>query len=317
MDRERKFTSKDYLALGLSLLLACCAWFIHNLSLSYSSLAQCSFVVKCELAGRANLSSTVSEAAARLEMNGYDLAVSRLAANRKPRTVEVSQEDVHYMQGDLYYMAKDDLAKYFHEFFGAEAKLEYFVTDTVFLHFPEMENRRVPVKLLHSISFKPQYMASGEMRVMPDSVYVYGKKGQLDAVEFVATELVDYSDVSSELYGEVSLKPIRDLRISASKVQFSLPVVRYVEQEFSIGVSAVNTPANVELQVMPATARIRMKSVFPGILNAESISVAVDYLEFEVGRSGKCIGRISGLPEEVLSYTVEPLVFDCIIKNDY
>lgn len=303
--------------MGLSLLLACCAWFIHNMSLSYSGLAQCRFVTRCELDGRSNLSSSASEIAARLEMSGYDLAASRYALRGKPRVVDVSPEDVHFLQDDIYYMAKDDLAKYFHDFFGADAKLEYFVTDTVFLSFPEMDYRKVPVRLLSSISFKPQYMASGELRATPDSVYVYGKKDMLDAVEFVATEMVDYSNVSSEIYGEVDLKPIKDVRISMSKVQFTLPVVRYVEQELPVGVRAVNVPGDVGMQIMPATARIKVKSVFPGIHDTDSLSVCVDYSDFESGRSGKCLGRVCGLPNGVLNYSVEPRVFDCILRNDY
>lgn len=313
----RKFTSKDYLALGLSLLLACAAWFVHNLSLSYSGLSQCSFIVQCELDGRANVSSTVSEVVARLEMSGFNLAASKYASHRKPRRVEVSPEDVHYMHGDVFYMAKDDFSKYFHDFFGSDAKLEYFVTDTLFLNFPETDNRKVPVRLLSSISFKPQYMASGDLRVTPDSVYVYGKKDLLESVEFVATEIIDYYDVSSDLYGEVELKPLRDLRLSTSKVQFTMPVVRYVEQEFSVAVNAVNVPGNVEIQVIPAVAKVRMKTVFPGVSDASEIQVSVDYAEFEAGRSGKCLAELSILPDGVLEYSVEPQVFECIIRNDY
>ncbi len=317
MDRGGKFTSTDYLALGLSLLLACCWWFIHNMSLSYSGLAQCRFVVKCELDGRSNLSSSASEVAARLEMSGFDLAMSRYEMRRKPRGVEISPEDVHYLQGDTYYMAKDDLTKYFHDFFGVDAKLEYFVTDTVFLRFPEMDYRKVPVKLISSISFRPQYMASGKLRPTPDSVLVYGKKELLDAVQFVTTEMIEYSDVRSELYGEVALKPVKDLRLSVEKVQFTLPVVRYVEQVFSVGVETVNVPSDVVMQVVPATAGIRVKAVFPGVQDAGGISVSVDYVDFESGRSGKCLGKVSGLPEGVLAYAVEPRVFDCILRNDY
>lgn len=314
MSSGHGYTTKDYLALGLSLLLAFAVWFIHNLSLTYSDLLQCSFTAECEIDGHSNLSQSQASVVARCELRGSDIVLARIANGKSHRMVRIATDDMKPYRDDIYFMSHDELAKYFRDFFPSQSRLEYFVTDTVFFRFPPTDSRKVPVRAMASFGFRPQYIARGDLRLYPDSVLVYGRREYIDAVAAVNTNVMNFSDIHSDLIGEVTLAGIPNVRISASKVQYSMAVTRYVENEFLLDVTATNVPEGVILQIFPSSATVRIRSAYPGNLSDESLGVAVDFNDFERSISGKCTGVVTGMTESVLGYSMEPEVFDCIIR---
>lgn len=311
----KNYTPKDYLALGLSLLLAFAVWFLHNLSLQYSDLVQCGFVARCGIDGHSDIAASSAEVTGRCQMSGFDIVSSRFSRHFPPRIVEISPEDMHPYGDEVFYMSKDDLSRYVHAFFGDNARLEYFVSDTLFFRFPYVDCKRVPVHPVATMDFKPQYTASGELRLVPDSVLIYGKLDQIENISSVKTEVIRFSDISADLIGEVALEALPGIRYSERKVKYSLSVTRYVGQEFEVPVVAVNVPGDVDMQVYPQSATVRTRSVFPGMDSSDGIVIEVDYRDFEGSLNGKCVGIVRGLGSRILSHSVEPEVFDCILRT--
>lgn len=314
MPSGRNYTPKDYLALGLALLLAFGVWFIHNLSLKYSELVQCSVVARCDLYGHANVSANAADVIARCNMRGFDIVSYKIGSKSKTVTVVVSPDDMKYYGDDFFYMAKDELSRYFHEFFGDKSTLEYYVTDTVLFRFPSEDYKKVPVRAVASITYKPQYMPYGKLRISPDSVLIYGNKGDIEGIHAVNTDVISFSNVSAGIVGEIAIEKIPGIRISDERVRYELPVFRYVEQEFKLPVETVNVPSNVDAKVFPASATLKVKSIYPGLEDPSDLSVSVDFFEFEGSRSGKCLGKVTGLQSKVIDYSLEPEIFDCVIE---
>lgn len=315
MSSGGKYTSKDYLALGLAILLAFGVWFIHNLSLNYSSLVSCSFEAKCGIEGHSDLSSSPVEVTARCEMTGFGLVSNYLSGSDKVITVNVAPEDMHHSVDDYFYMTKADLTRYVYDFFGDKAKLEYFITDTVYFRFTSVNYKKVPVKMVTVFDFRSQYMALGEPRLQPDSVTIYGNEEHLSAISSVLTQVVRASDISSDVVGEAGIEEISGIRMSDTKVQYSLPVARYVELDLKVPVVMENVPKDSYVQIFPSTATIHLRSVYPGSDKTSDVRVALSFDDFEHSISGKCLGTVEGIPDRTISYTLEPEVFDCMLKS--
>lgn len=316
-DRRHLLSVKDYLALGISLMLAFVVWLVHNLSLDYSALVQRSVVATCEIDGHSNVCAMPSDIAASCEINGFDLLGIRLAGRRHPVHVEISREDMHHKSGDSFYMTSADATKYFHLVFSDKARLEYFVTDTVFFTFNSVEYKKVPVKLTANVTYKPQYMSVGGLKASPDSVLIYGNKEIIDAVDLITTEVVRLQDVESDMYGKVDLKPVKGVRLSARTADYSLNVVRYVQREIQIPVRTMKTPYGVNFKVFPFTTTLRYRMKFPSDASMGGVYVAVSYDEFNSSINGKCLGTVVGLPQEVLQYELDPEVFDGLVETSY
>ena len=72
-------------------------------------------------------------------------------------------------------------------------------------------------------------MASGPLRITPDSVTVYGEKARLDLVDHVSTVPVTLDDVHEAQHGVLRLRRIKGVRLSDEVISYELPVSRYVE----------------------------------------------------------------------------------------
>lgn len=307
---KRIFSAKDYLVLGLSMALAFAVWLVHNLSQSYSSIVQCSIVAQCDIDGHVNVSSTTASLAARCEMTGYNIL--KYKGKDKTFVIKFAPDDVQQISGDRFCIAASDFSKYFHDIFPDQTKLEYFVTDTMFFRFPAENFKKVPVNAVSSLSYKSQYLPLGPLRIVPDSVLVYGTEDILLGIDRVNTEVITLHDLSSDSYGEIRLEPLKGIRMSAVSAEYSISVTRYVEFNPVLPVVGKNVPPGVDFQILPSEAEVCLKSIFPSSSDFSDMKITVDYNDYLSSTEGKCVGSIENLPRTVLDYRISPDVFDCL-----
>ena len=300
----------------LSLLLAFSIWMIHNLSLKYTEFMQASVVAVCNIEGHAGMSANRCDVIARGQTTGYNIISNGLFSKNRKVSVSFDPSVMKQKSGELYYITSSDLKESAHLIFGDDVQLEYFITDTLFFRFPYENHKRVAVHPVHLLSFAPQYMASGALRIEPDSVTVYGEPYHLEEITHVNTEAVKLSDISSNVHGMVKLEKTSGLRLSEDIVHYALPVSRFVEIPVSVPVQTRNVPPGKSLMVYPSTVNVTLKCAFP--LSAditEGVRFCIDYTDFASSIGGRCIPKAISLPGGVLDYTLEPKVFECVLKD--
>ena len=300
----------------LALLLAFSIWLIHNLSLKYNDYLTSTVIAQCNLEGHSPLSINESDIVARCRVTGYKVILSDIRAHRKPVTVNFDRSVMKHKEDDLFYVVSSDLTEYAHLIYGDGVTLDYFVSDTVFFRFPEVDHKKVPVHPVYSVSYLPQHMSNGQLEVIPDSVTVYGEAYRLESIDKVFTEMVKYTSLSSDIQGVVRLEKIRGVRLSVDEVHYLLDVTRYVEISRSLPVKVINVPADKKLQVFPAAVTVLAKFAFPlsGAAH-EEMEVVVDYEDFISSISGKCPVRLSGLPSGLISYEMNPVAVNCVLEE--
>ena len=156
-------------------------------------------------------------------------------------------------------------------------------------------------------------MASGPLKLTPDSVTVYGEKARLDQVDHVSTVQLFPDDVHDTQHGVLKLRRVKGVRLSDEEVSYELPVSRYVEMRSELPVSVRNIPVGRHLDVFPSRATVILHCTFPPVRDPfESFELFIDYEDFSSSLSGRCVARSKDIPRGVLDYRVEPAVFDCI-----
>ena len=292
----------------MSLLLAFSIWLIHNLSLNYSDTMSVPVVAECNIEGHSNVSSNSSMIAARCRTSGFSLLRIRHQAKHKALTIHFDSKDLHHKDGELFYITAAELSNYVTEIFGDGVRLESFLSETVQFRFPFENNKRVPVQAVQVLSFKPQYMAMGQIRLQPDSVTVYGEPFHLENIDRVFTRTI-----KSSAHGVVKLEQVAGIRMSDTEVNYSLDVTRYVEIRSEVPIGVRNVPAGRKLSVYPSTATVVFKCAFPMSQDpTEDVSFYIDYRDFTNSIGGKCIAHASRIPESVIECSVSPEVFDCV-----
>ena len=312
--RKLDIDGRDLAVMLLSLLLAFGIWIAHNLSLQYSSLISVPVIAQSNIDGRSAESSNTVAVVARCRTTGYRLLNKNRSTKHRTLKVFFSPDDLHHDSEDMFYITSNELGGYINEIFGDNVQLESFVSSKVQFKFPEESHKTVPVQALSIVSFKPQYMAAGNITLTPDSVIVYGEPLHLQNIDRVYTETVKLESLSSVAHGVAKLElPRGNVRLSAQEVSYSLEVSRYVEISKEVKIGLKNVPAGRDLSVYPSEARVVFKCAFPMTFDpTDRVTFYVDYNDFAGSINGRCVPRVNGLSEGILDYTIEPQVFECI-----
>ncbi len=312
--RKSGINGRDLAVFLLSLLLAFSIWISHNLSLQYSSVVSVPVIALSNIEGHQAESSNTSPVVARCRTTGYRLLRKNRMSRRGQLRVYFSPDDLHQEDEDLYYITSNELSGYFSEIFGDNVQLESFVSSRVQFRFPAENHKTVPVQAISVVSFKPQYMALGAMKIVPDSVVVYGEPLHLQNIDRVVTEAITLQNLSSGAHGMARLEaPKGGIRLSVSEVSYALDVTRYVELHREVKVGTRNVPAGRDLTVYPSVVDVVFRCVFPLAYDpTEGVSFYVDYNDFASSINGRCVPRDSGLPSSVIDYSVDPKVLECI-----
>ena len=310
------FNRRDLAVLLLALLLAFSTWLIHNLSLRYNDYLKVSVTAVCNIEGHSNVSENRCEVMARCRTTGYQV----IKHNFRPRSLEVmvqfNPSVMKRKSDDTFYLTSSDLQEYSHLMYGDKVTVDYFVTDTLFFNFPEQDHKRVPVYLVHSLSFRPQYMNSSEFACEPDTITIYGDKYKIDKIDRVFTTPIRKGDLYENIQGLAPIEKMRGVRFSDEEVRYSMDVTRYVEIKNIYQVNVINVPADKRLRVYPSYVEATLKCKYPMVDEyLEDISFVVDYEDFILSLNGKCQIKATNMSDNVLSYQIDPVAVDCVLEE--
>lgn len=307
---------RDWAVLLLALLLAFSIWIIHNLSLKYNDYLTVPVQAYCNIDGHSSISSNTCDVVARGRAVGYKVLKFNLKGRRKAVTVEFSPSVMKHKEGDVYFLTSDALQEYTHLIYGSGVTIEYFVSDTLFYRFPDVDSRKVPVHPVYSLSFASQYMSDGQMNISPDSVYIYGEPNLLESISQVYTKPIKHSDLKSRVSGMAELEKIRGVRFSEKQVRYTIDVVRFVEMKSEVSVKCLNVPSDKRLMVYPSTVSVSLKCAFPLPAGFSSEpDIYVDYNDFIKSVSGKCPVRTGKLVSGIIDVDIDPVYVECVLED--
>jgi hypothetical protein len=313
--KSLNISGRDLAVFLLALLLAFSIWLIHNLALKYNNYLTASVKAECNLEGHTNISLNTSDVIARCRATGYKAIMSDIKARRRPVTVNFNPSVMRHKEGDLFYVLSSDLTEYTHLIYGDGVTLEYFVSDSVFFRFPEVDHKKVPVHPVYSVSYMPQHINMGELEVIPDSVTLYGQARTLENIDKVMTEPIKHTSLSSDIQGVVNIEKIEDVRMSVSEVHYLLDVTRFVEMKVTLPVKVENVPSDKKLIPFPSKADVIMRLSFPLENEPDGLELKVDYKDFISSLNGMCILEIASEPEGMISYEVDPVSVNCVLED--
>lgn len=306
---------RDWVVLLLALLLAFSIWLIHNLTLKYNDYMSVSVIASCSIPGHSSVSADKSEVTARCRATGYKVIRSYIRRGRNVQ-IQFRATDMKHKEGDVFYVTPSDLKDYSHLIFGPEITVDYFVTDTVFFRFPFENYKKVPVLPISSVTYADQYMAEAPLKVMPDSVLVYGEPFRLENINAVYTRPINFIDLSEDITGVSKLEKIKGTRVSESEVRYELNVKRYVEIVTTVPVTVVNVPADKNMLVYPSAVEVSLKCNFPLVDNPESgLRVEADYNDLQHSLSQRCLLNVSTPSRGVISSETTPISVSCVLED--
>lgn len=300
-----------YTAFLLSVLASLAIWLVGNLSQETTSLVTVPVVAHSSIVGRSESAIESVPVTASVTASGFRLMGLSL---RGSRAVDIRFDPDHFrhLEGDFFSISANNLVRYTEAIFGQQTKAQ-FASDYVTVRFAPESYKKVPIVAVRQIRYRDQFMASGEMTLIPDSVLIYGNPSRLDGIGQVITRQITRYDVDKSLHGKIRLEVPAGTRLSEPEAEYSLPVSRYVGVRETVHVGVRNVPEGKTLSVYPASVEVSFRFVFPISGNpASSADFYVDYNDFVSSIGGKCMVRVEGLPEMTISWESDPPFCDCV-----
>jgi hypothetical protein len=191
--------------------------------------------------------------------------------------------------------------------------LENIVTDTLSFIIPAQAYKRVPIVPKTDISYKSQYMPITEVKLVPDSVNIYGNVQEMDRISSVSTELIKGEEIMQSLSGVVKLNPIKGVSFSVSETIYSQDVERFVESKVIIPIVIENVPDDVNVTVFPAEVAVYYRQLYSLIINRNTgdFTVVVDYADILKNRIVQPV--LVRKPDDVISYRIDPKFVECVL----
>jgi len=295
----------------LAVVASLAIWLVVNLSRETTGLVSVPVIAHSSIVGRSEAAMESVQITANVTASGFRLLGLALRRNR-PVNVAIDPEYLHHTEGDFFTVSANNLVRYSESIFGPQTKAQ-LASDYITVRFAPESFKKVPVVAVRQLRFREQHMATGEIKLTPDSVLVYGNPSRISGIDQILTRQISKYDVDRSLHGKVSLEVPAGTRLSAKEASYSLDVSRYVGITEKVRVGVRNVPEGKVLSVYPSTVDVKFRFIFPISGNPTgSASFYVDYNEFVASIGGKCMVRAEGLPEMTISWEADPEFCECV-----
>lgn len=301
----------------VSLLIACVVWAMHTFSLEYSATMPCSVRVETNLEGYAPTSTARETMLLRGRATGFYLLKTRGSGQRAvPLEIHVDPRHFKPVEGEdgTFSLSASEIRERLDEQLGDRFVIDFTETDQLTFTFARQSYAKVPVAASLDLTFRPQYMQVGEVRLRPDSVLVYGPVKELERLTEVRTRNISYHSVDKNLQGSVGLEPVPGLRLNLDQVAYDIEVDRYVETTFTLPVTAIHVPDGRSLMILPSQVELTFRAPFRprgGRIMADDLSLVVDYLDYAASGSTRVIPKLV-TSRDVYSWRIKPALVECL-----
>lgn len=304
--------------IAISLLLAVFMRASYNLWQPHPVTVHCRIMLDTPMEGYEANSLSEEVLWIDAEAKGFEMQKYR-NSERKPLEVKVTLEP-EFIRRDLnrdnfFLVNSRDLYNGIVEYFGSELDISYIEETTLSFHMIRQGFKRVPIEVRQSLGFAPQYMADKPLRLIPDSVNVYGREQDLHLVDHVSTATIGLEGLDRPTRGSVALNEIPGFRLERNRVDYVVDVVRYVEFPLEMDVRVLRIPRNRSVTVLPSKVKVLCKVPFGTRVSASDFSLTVDYRTVSGGMTTKAVPVLRSNSFEVYEYSLDPPLVECLIRD--
>lgn len=255
---------------------------------------------------------------------GYILLIYMLDDEEEMRPLSIDFKTYHDGKGRGFISAADLQKAIVQRLYGS-TKLVSFKSDGLEFLYNKGEKKRVPIKLLGSITSESNYYLSS-VQFSPDSVTVYASDEILDSITTAYTERQDITEFANGSTLTVNLRKMKGAKFVPSTVQMKLHADILTEEVVTVPIETVNVPKDKVLRVFPQKATVRFavgtsrlkdmpKDPVTKALLPTGFRVVVNYNEIASKQADKCRAYVTGTPAGIRNAHVESDQVDYVIEQ--
>ncbi|MBC7745535.1 MAG: YbbR-like domain-containing protein [Flavobacterium sp.] len=246
-----------------------------------------------------------------VEGTGWELVFSKLRI--RPQSVTVNLKDLNKRN----YVTFSEQLFQINKQFETDQKVVFVQPDTLYFDFSTRSVKKVPVKVVHSIQFQPQFEISGKIKMNPEYVTVSGPFDDLLKVEVWETETLKAENVSQIISANVPLKrPLKaNINIYPFMIDIKIPVDEFTEMSVDVPVKIVNNRSFRNVKLLPDKVKITFLSALSNSanINRDLFVATVDMANWSEMAIPQLPVKIGKYPDFCKIISVEPQALDYLI----
>ncbi|MCU7495561.1 MAG: YbbR-like domain-containing protein [Ignavibacteria bacterium] len=152
--------------------------------------------------------------------------------------------------------------------------------DILSVRMERITERKIKISPDLGLNFKQDFGLVSGIKVIPDSVTVYGPKSLVNSLRTIPTVKRNFSNLDDRVLERIELLPIRGLTYSLNSCAVRFEVQKIVDKTFeNLEVEVRNTPRGEDLLVFPNSITIVLRGGINilGRLKNEDLHPFVDY----------------------------------------
>lgn len=185
------------------------------------------------------------------------------------------------------------------------------------LNYHKAEVKKVPVIFDGTVNIPIGFQLEGDITMSPDSVFLIGKKSQLDSIHFVYTHKDTISNIQNEKFVKETLIPISGVKMNPTSIILDIPVKEFIEKKVSVPIECLNLPEDLSIQFFPSQINVTfLVSIDRGnSIDARDFRVVVNYLDILEGKSSTVHITLLSRPDYVRVKEVSPNEVEYILEE--
>lgn len=190
-----------------------------------------------------------------------------------------------------------------------------FTPDTI-VYYTQESTEKYPVEISGTIESAVQY-ETGEIKITPDSVWVFGPASVTDTINFIYTEPINKTELRDSISFDVRLQERENVKYNPQYVNIQIPVTPYTEKSFDMEINGVGFPPTYKLKAFPSKAKIifNVNMVQIDSISSKDFSIGIMYGDILENNSDRVKLTLLKSPENIRNIRIVPNEVEYLIEH--
>lgn len=302
----------NWKVVALCVLGATTFWFFNALNKDYATRINYPIQFVYEDSGTVVTNPLPEKVSMVVSGGGWNLLRKTLWFNATP--IQIALDNPTYQK----YITKSSLNTVINDQL-TELRLNYVVTDTLFVSIERQLTKKVRVKVdSAALALADNIRLSGPIQLQPDSVLFTGPQSFIDGLADSVVVYVPEEDISGAYAGTIELSALKTpvVQIEPQAVEVNFPTEVFLRQTRQVAIRAINLPENKNIQLKDTVVQLsftvsqnKLESLPPG-----SFNVLADFTEYNATDSTISL-KLGAFPAVAENVSIQPLKTRVIYKK--
>ncbi|MGE5499065.1 MAG: YbbR-like domain-containing protein [Syntrophothermus sp.] len=154
--------------------------------------------------------------------------------------------------------------------------------DTMSFRLERLREKSVLIKPDIAIQLREEYGVASPVKVIPESVKVYGPRSIIQKIQYVSTIRMEYKDVADAVSDVLELKSPDNISLDKKQCEIRFDVQKIVDRSFdNLQVDVLNVPRGQSVVLIPSRISIVVRGGINLLakLKSDEIHPYIDYIQ--------------------------------------